>query len=83
MGTPCDDDSLAGGGLLFRVGWVHTNAKRRYVPAFVRCADVDHAGVSREEGAQEAHPRGNDGKRLVVSEEDVSLVGRGSEVRGE
>ena len=83
MGAPSNDDSLAGRGLLFRVGWMHTNTKGRYVPAFVRYADVDHADVSWEERTQEAHPGDNDRKRLVVAEEDVGLVGRGAEVRGE
>ena len=62
---------------------MHTNPKRRYVPAFVRYADIDHADVGWEERAQEAHPRDNDGKRLVVTEENVSLIGRGAEARAE
>ena len=83
MGSPGDDDSFAGRGLLFRVGWMHTNAKGRYVPTFIRYADTDHADVSWEERAQEAHPRNNDRERLIVAEEDVSLIGRGPEVGAE
>lgn len=83
VGAPSDDDGLAGRDLLFGVGWVHSNAKGRYVPAFVRYAYIDHADVSWEERAQEAHPGDNNRKRLVVAEENVSLIGRGAEVRAE
>lgn len=83
MGAPSDDDGFARRALLFGVGWVHTDAKRRYVPALVRYADIDHADVSWKERAEEAHPRDNDRKRLVVAEEDVGLIGRGAEVRAE
>ena len=62
---------------------MYTNVKRRYVPAFVRYANVDHTDVGREERVQKAHPRNNDRKRLVVAEEDIGLIGRGAEVRTE
>ena len=83
MGAPSDDYSFARRSLPFRVGRVHTNAKRRYVATFVRYADTDHADVSWEERAQEAHPRNDDRKRLIVAEEDVRLIGGGPEVRSE
>ena len=83
MRTPDDDDGFARRDSLFRVGRVHTNAKRRYVPAFVRNPDTNHADVGWEERMQKAHPRVNDRERLVVAEEDVSLIGRGAEVRTE
>ena len=62
---------------------MHTNAKRRYVPTFIRYADISHADVTWEKRAQEAHPRDNDRERLVVAEENVGLIGRGAEVRAE
>ena len=83
MGPSSNDDGFARRDLLFRVGWVHTNAKRRYVPAFIRYADIDHADVTWEKRAQEAHPGDNDRERLVVAEENVGLVGGGAEVRAE
>ena len=83
MGAPSDDDRFAGRALLFRVGWVHANAQRRYIPSFIGYADIDHADVSWEKRAQEAHPRDNDRKRLIVAEENVSFVGRGAKVRTE
>ena len=83
MRAPSDDDSLAGRYWLFRVGRMHTNPKCRYIPAFIRYADTDHTDVSWEQRAQEAHPRDNDRKRLVVAEEDVGFVGGGAEVWAE
>ena len=83
MRAPSNDDSLAGRCWLFRVGWVNTNAKCRYVSTFVRYADIDHADVGWEKRAHEAHPRDYDRKRLVVAEEDVGLIGRRAEVRTE
>ena len=84
MGAPSDDDGFAGSALLFGVGWVHANTQRRDVPTFIRYADTDHADVSWEERAQEAHPRDNDRKRLIVAKENVvGLIGRGAKVRTE
>ena len=81
MRTPSDDDSLTRRCWLFRVGRVHTNAKRRYVSTFVRYADIDHADVGGEKRAHEAHPRDYDRERLVIAEEDVGLIGRRAELR--
>ena len=81
MGAPSDDDGFAGRALLFRVGWVYANAQRKYFSSFIGYADIDHADVSWEKRAQEAHPRDNDRKRLIVTEENIGLIGRGAKVR--
>ena len=49
--APGDNDSLAGRTLLFRIGWMHTNAKCRNIPALVGYTNIDHADMGWKERA--------------------------------
>lgn len=75
MGAAAYDDGFARTGRFLGICGVDSNAEGRNIAAFVGYANVDHANVGGEEGAEEAHPGDDDRERSVFTEEDVGLVG--------
>lgn len=64
-----DEDRFSRAGMVR----MHANSKCGDLASLVRSTDIDHSDVRREHGSHETHPLSDDGKRLVIAEEDITF----------